>query len=252
MKQLKYLSISLLSFLTLTTSVGAVSCGYEEKAKLNSEIANVKTNYEIKERIMDPSEYDIPETLLGTPEEETYVGKEDYIQVNILNLTENMYVEITNNESSDQLVYYYNNTDNGNITISRTNIAEVVKYTIKVYASSNTGCEGTLLKTLYITLPRYNDYSEYDICNKVPNYYLCQKYVTYDKVEFGEFADKITAEVEKVETEEKEEANAKWYEKVGNFIKEHKVIFITGGIMLIVVAGGAAVIIIRKRRRDVI
>ena len=49
MKKVKFLVTSVLSFMLLTSSVYA-ACNYEEKAKLNNESANVKANYEIKER----------------------------------------------------------------------------------------------------------------------------------------------------------------------------------------------------------
>ena len=45
---------------------GPLEKGYEEKAKLNNEITNVKANYEIKERVMNKDEYTISDALIGT------------------------------------------------------------------------------------------------------------------------------------------------------------------------------------------
>ncbi len=103
---------------------------------------------------------------------------------------------------------------------------------------------------MYLTLPRYNEYSTYSLCDSVSDYYLCQKYVTFDEIESSYFVEKVSDEIEK--REDKQVSELKWYEKVWEFVVEHKTIFITGGV--IVIAGGAvtAVVIIRKRRRSII
>lgn len=252
MTRLRYLLALSFAFIGIM-SVNAATCGYEEKAKLNSESANVKANYEIKQRILDKSEYTPPDSIIGTDEEETYVATVDYIQVNILNLTENMYVEVTNDYDKNKVTYNYSDAQDGNITFNWEDIDSLVTYTIKVYASSNTGCADTVLKTLYLPLPRYNEYSSYDRCTLIPDYYLCQRYVNFDPVDFGDFTQKTDEQIEKLdETGTSDEPNQKWYQKVGDFVAKHKVAFISGGIVLIVAAGTTAVIVIRRRGRSVI
>ena len=249
----KKVTIIAISSLFLLSNVKGTTCNYEEKATLNNEISNVKTNYEIKERVLDKSEYEIPDALLGTEYEDTYVATEDYIVLNILNLTENMYVEVSNDLDDEVKIYQYSDTNNGNIAIERYNLIHIVNYTVKVYASSATGCEGNLLRTLSQKLPRDNEYSSYSICSVIPEYYLCQRYVTFDDVGFDTFINKTSKEIEKQEEKEKQEKdNDKWYEKAIDFVKEHKVPFIIGGVGVIVIAGGTTFVIIKKRRRSVI
>ena len=48
MHSFKKSAIITFSSLFLLTNVNAATCGYEEKAKLNNEITNVKANYENK------------------------------------------------------------------------------------------------------------------------------------------------------------------------------------------------------------
>lgn len=254
MGKFRKIVLSVMSFMLIISNTKAAACDYEEKAQLNKEAANVKANYEIKERIMDPSEYTIPDAILGTEEEDTYVAKTDYMQINILNITKNMYVEVTNDKDSETKTYTYNDVKDGNISFDWYNIGDLIKYTIKVYASNETGCSGNTLKTLYVSLPRYNDYSTYNICTKVPEYYMCQKYVTYEDDGYSSFVTKVKKEVEKQEQKDREEQErkSKWYNKMFDFIKEHKTAFIVGGVTLVVVAGGATYIIIKKRRRSII
>lgn len=242
-------SLFMLSFVLLMSVPKAATCNYEEKAKLNNEAANVKTNYEIKERILNKEEYDLPDGL----ESGEYEAKTDYIQVNILNLTENLYVEVTNNVNDDKKIFSYSDSQNGNISFNWSELDTMVTYTVKIFSSSNTGCEGSTLKTLYISLPRYNDYSTYEICNEIPDYYLCQRYVTYEDVGYDAFFTRVREQIAKKEQiKEEENKNNKWYKKTIDFIVEHKVPFIIGGVTLVVVAGGATYIIIKKRRRSII
>ncbi len=242
------------SSLFLMTNVNAVTCNYEEKAILNNEVVNLKTNYEIKERTLDKSEYDVPDAIIGTEYEDSYEAVIEYLQVNFLNLTENMYVEVTNDLNDEVKVYRYSDTSDGNFSFNWENVKNLVTITFKVYASSVTGCEGFLLKTITLKLPRYNDYSLYSVCNNFSDYYLCQKFVTYEDVDYGSFMTKMRSMVEKKmekeQEQEEKEKNKKWYEKVEDFIEDNKVPFIIGGGVLIVAAGCATYIIIKKRRRS--
>lgn len=251
MCKFKCVILSVFIFLCATSMVSAASCGYEERAKLNNETGNIRANYEIKERVDETAS--IPDALLGTEEASTYVKMTDYFQINILNLTENVYVEVSNNVDKNIKIYNYADTTNGNISFERSDTNTLITYTIKVYASSNTGCRGTMLKTIKVALPRYNEYSEYDVCGSLPDYYLCQRYVTFKEVEFNEFYKNTTAKIEELKNGKKDnEENDKWYQKAGEFLEKHQVAFIIGGITLVVVAGGVTIIIIKRRKRSII
>lgn len=259
MTKLKRIGILVVAFLfSITNVIAADTCSYEEKAKLNSEAANVKVNHEIKQRVLDPSEYDLPDALIGASEEEIEEFRKnvttEYMVVNILNLTENLYVEVTNNVNQEKRVYTYADSTDGNITFRKTGISGAVTYTIKIYSSANTNCKDTGLGSLYVTLPRYNPLSEYAICESIPEYYMCQKYVTFEDPGFDTFMAEAQKEVSKVNTEKEEEnkKNDKWYKEAGKFIENHKVAFIVGGVVLLVAAGAVTIIIIKRRRRSVI
>lgn len=253
MSRCKYVIFSTIIFGLFMLSGKAATCSYEERAKLNNQIANMEMNYEVITIPLDPDEFVPPDFILGTPDEENYVEYTDALQVNILNLTENTYVEVTNDYDEQTVRYNYSDTDNGNIAIVWETIGEFVTYTVEVYASNNTGCEGTLLRTMRISLPRYNDYSTYSVCEQVPDYYLCQRYVTFDPIDIDEFSTKVSAEIEKQKEEtQNAEENSHWYEEIGNFISDHKTPFIIGGISILIITGVIVVIVVRKRRRSAI
>lgn len=254
MSRLKLFGILECLICLLTVKVNAATCNYEEKATLNNEISNVKANYEAKERILSKEEYTIPVEIIGTEEEANYVSKTDYLSVNILNLTENFYIKVTNDYDDEEKIYQYSETTNGNITWDWHNVQKLVTYTIEIYASSKTGCEGTLLKTINLKLPRFNEYSTYSMCDSFPDYYLCKKFVTYGEIEYETFAKKMNekAEEKNKKEEEKEEKNNKWYNKVKKFIIDNKEIFIVGGVVIVTLTCGTVYIIIKKRRSDII
>ena len=254
MSKYKYFLFSLVTFAVFTSSVSAVTCSYEKRAELNSEVSHIEANYEVIEIELDPEDYDLPDGILGTPDEDDYVITSDALQVNILNLTENVYAEVTNSYDNETVRYDYSNTNNGNIEIVWQTLGSMASYTIEIYSSAATGCEGTLLRTLRVSLPRYNDYSTYAVCDQASDYYLCQRYVFFDEIDFGEFTDRINAEIERRQENGNgtENEDNPWYEDIGNFISEHKVPIIIGVVSVIAVAGVIVVIVVIRRRRSVI
>ncbi len=99
MGRLRDLALFMGVFFFLTNGALAATCNYEEKAKLNNEVANIKVNYEILQKELDRAGYTPPDALLGTDEYDTWVPVVDYFQINVLNLTENFYLEVKNNNT---------------------------------------------------------------------------------------------------------------------------------------------------------
>lgn len=255
MRKLKELLLAIFTFILATSTVGAATSACEVKtvAQLNSEVANIKADYEEAEGILDPNYYTIPDAILGTEAEETYVGTYNYFKVSIVNITENFYVEVTNDVDDSVQTYTYADATDGVVTFNLESIEFVVNFTIKVYSTNQSGCSGELFRTLYLTTPRINPYYNYNICREAPDYYLCQKYVTFDEdVDFYSFVKKVQAYIDKKDEEKQTEENETWLEKTGHFISEHKVVFITGGVIILVGVGVAVVVIVRKRRSSII
>lgn len=250
MSKYKYALFLILTFGLFTLSVSAATCSYEERAELNSEISNITANYEVITIELENSEP--PDALLETEEEENYVSTTDALQVNILNLTENVYAVVTNNYNDEELTYHYSDTDNGNVAIVWRELGELVTFTIQIYSSDATSCADTLLRTLRVSLPRYNEYAAtFAICEQVPDYYLCQRYVYYDEIEFGEFMDRVTAEIERVNQEaEENKDDLTWYEEIGHFISENRTPIIIGVVVVLIITGVIVVVVIRRRRRS--
>ena len=224
----KSLLVLIMCFIFLGSPL-AESCDYKERAKLNTEVGNIKAGYEIKKRVLDRSEYDLPDYVLGTEEEATYEETAEYIEVNILNLTENTYLVVRNGQSDEELTY-----------------------TFEVLASNNTSCENTPLRSITLKLPRFNQLSEYALCDQIPDYYLCQRFVSFDYVGTNDFLEKAEAEIARRNKESVAKKEAKWYQKAWNFVVEHKVYFISGTIILVIASISGITIYIIRRRRNII
>ncbi len=167
--------LSILSFIIVPNVKAA--CSYKEQADLNKEASYVKVGYEI---VTEEMKVSMPET-----EESTTIQYEIF-RVNILNLTENFYVTVTNNVNKDNKKYYFSNSVNGVISFNWDDLDKVTTMTFKVYSSSQTNCKDELYRTIYLTLPRYNSYSSTSLC-KDSKSSVCEKFVTFDKITYDEF-----------------------------------------------------------------
>ena len=255
MSKFKYLILTLLIFVFGITPVGAI-CNYKEQARLNREVSNVKVSYEVVTKPYADQSLCYPPEDIENPED--YLCKGEFIQINILNINENMIVNVENDTYDNSFRYSYEDTDSGTLSFVLTNDnnlevsynEDVVEYTIEILASSETGCEGSGLRTIYLTVPRYNIYSNVAPCDEMSDYYLCQKYVTYPEVTYEQFSETIANEI--AEREGQKEEELKWYQKIWEFVVEHKTAFIAGGIIIVVAGGGTAAYIIIRRRRDIV
>ena len=254
MKKKNYLIVSLMliAFSFNLASVNAkTKCGLDEDIALNKEVINIKANFEEKERIIDPSEYDLPEDYEGDPKD--YQLKENYFQVNIMNLSDKFYLEIKNEDNSFYKKVTYNDVHDSVASFNWTDLSKVTSLTLNVYTSDKTSCPNEEIRRFYLTLPRYNSYHEYAQCNYVPDSYICQKYVTFDELDFNDYIKKVNQEIKKKDKaiEKKEDSEKSgWQKFVSSLKKNKKIIFIC---LACVVTIGIVVLIIylQRRKKDI-
>ncbi len=250
MKKMKLLAIFLSSLFLGIFSVNAGSCSYAEQARLNKEVANIKINYE------EMTDYYDEETSGCSKEDQELelceLSEYNYFKIYVLNMTEDFYITVENDQESGKKTYTYSDVKDGMITFDWKGIMNVTTFTIKVYASAKTNCVHESLRTIYKTLPRKNPYYYYGQCNQLPDYYLCEKYVTFDEVPFYDFLDTVEKVIEEKEAQQKAEQEKNWYTVIWDFIVENKVIIL---IIVGVAAVGAVttmIIVNKKRKKSVL
>lgn len=226
----------------------ASKCDYNEQVELNNAAANIKATYEEAKGKVDPS---LIIGAAGGNDEAIYY----YLKVQIYNLTEDVYLRITNDVNNEVKYLHYKDSQSGVIEFDWKDLDKVVNFTITVYSSTNTNCPNEEYRKINLTLPRYNKYSDRVNCINNESFYLCQKYITStEEIDEATFDEKLTAFINKTTEEEniRNEANKTWNEKVSDFIKENKVTIIV--ISTIIVIGGVVttVIVIKKRRSRLI
>lgn len=254
MKKIKKLSVfSFLVFFLFVTKVFAVECTSEETNKLNSLAVNVKASYEIMEieKTDFSSEFNPPD---GIDANENITWYDTVIRVYITNLTEDLYITVTNDQTKEVKTYRYEDATNGTITFDQTDFSQITNYTITVYSSSNTNCANNKLYTLYLTTPMYNTLYEYSMCEGIEEFYLCHEYlsVNVSTENFFELATKykegkINSDGEEIKDEPSE--NDKGFTE---FLKEYKSVIIIVAVLIIAGGGLVTVIIVKKQRSRII
>lgn len=242
----KYLYLIIVFVLGTPVVSASSTCSYEEQVKLNNTVVNVKANYEEQKEVVDPSTYTPPET---TSEDElvNYVLYNEYLQVSFLNISDDIYLIVSNNVDKTKMTITSSMATDGVYKYNWKNLNKVATLTINIYASSKTNCADELYRTFYLTLPRINEYYNYDICTNNSEYYMCQKYVTFESLSSGDFFEKVS-EYGKSKNKTSDDTN-KSDNKFIEFIKNNKTYLIIGGIGILVVAGGIVTYTVIKRKR---
>ncbi|MBE6148517.1 MAG: hypothetical protein E7167_03375 [Firmicutes bacterium] len=226
-------------------AVNASTCSYSERAQLNKDVAGIKVIYEEKTALVDPDLYDCQE------EYQECTSEYDYFTISVLNMTEDFYFTVENNVDKTKSTYYYTDAVDGVISFDWEGILDITTFTFEVYSSNETSCPRDRYRTIYLTTPRKNLYHYYGQCQNDPDYYLCQKYVTFEDISFYDFVDKMEERAAKLEQSGQIDKELNFFEKVIDFINDNRTAFIIGGA-LIVVGAVVAVIIVKKRKKSVL
>ena len=225
-------------------------CDSKEKSALNKEAVNIKVKYDIKEEKLVPPANEIPAEFKDDPED--YFFMVPYFKINILNLSDNFYITVKNKYSTDEKEQTINSSSNGIVSFDRKEIYNLANLSFNIYSSNKTSCPDELIKTISLSLPRYNSFSEYEICEKIPDFDLCQKFVMIPDrgITYKKFMEKAKNEVKK--NEEKEETSKKpsFFEKLKNFLVRNYLYFIIGLVVIVIVAIVILIVIKYKHKND--
>lgn len=221
----------------VSNASAASTCDYETQVKLNSEAANIKASYEVKEiKTGNKKENDLVD---DEPTDETYQG----VEVSIYNMTENLYLTVMNTSTNETKIYHYEDTDNGSIKLVRgeDGLEDIVTYQITIYSNHN-DCKAEELKKINLVTPKYNSFSADALCEGSSKYY-CQEYVTEDlNMTYDDFLKQSA-------NNNKNNGNGDTDTvKDNDFFKKYG-IYIVGGI-LVILLGVMTTVIVRKKQRS--
>ena len=212
-------------------------CSSADTVELSKEASNVKIVYE-------PYEYK-PE---GFDDESSpnYSMLFYMVDVKIYNLNSHMYVGVDNGDTVYSVGIEQMN-DKGEIVIRDGNPKEVRKYTFTIYSKTNS-CKDKVLKTIKLTVPKYNLYSDRAACDDIPEYYLCHQFINFD-IDGNNFlknTESYRNKVEKTSNNKKDSTKSKsTINRTLTKISDNK-IYIIGGILII----GVVITFVILRRRN--
>lgn len=234
-----FLRISIVAFLFFCNiNVINAECSYTEKSNLNKIAANVKVDYEIKKQ------------KVKVPAEDSYEPITDEIRsinLNVYNISPEVYVEQIEEENGETKRLNFVESKNGNFTVNYTDVSKIRKFTYKIYASETTACPGEELKTIYITLPKYNEF--YDMCENAEDFSLCKEFITVDIKEYEDFSKKLDNYLNKKykDIEIEPDDDTTWIDNFLEFLNTYKMVFI---VSLVAIVSCITIIIVKKKKRQ--
>lgn len=223
--------------------VKAEGCDYAEQARLNNLASTIKaegSTYSYSKEIFD-------ETYNQMINEITRYG-----YIGLYNLTDELYAEVKG--ANETKKYYEKDKSDEGIIYIQTGLASLVKnYTISIYPT-DLSCGKSPIRTINVTIPRYNRYFIHPMCDSYPGYYYCSEYLTLEEIDETTFLDGVERyknNLEKKQQEEEKKQHSIIYQTV-NFVNQHKVVFISLAIILIIIIIYFVYKFIKKRKERIV
>ena len=120
------------------------------------------------------------------------------LDIKIYNISQGLDIYVTNNNGNTFRIDESKIKD-GMVTLRSEDTTEISKYTFRV--ESNGACQGKTLRTINLTLPKYNQYSQREVCEEIPTYYLCQEYINFE-IDDAKFLNSVTSYKERIKKKE--------------------------------------------------
>lgn len=246
----KKLFLLAIVFLTPNLVNAESACTYEQQAELNNIVANVKASYEVVDIYAGKT------LAVNTPNEDgTFPEVDNYVkefQITLLNVTEDIYVKVSNNQDDEVRTFKNSDAINGVITFLSDRVFELTTFTFEIYANKYS-CIGEQFRKFTITTPMYNSFSKYEVCNDNPDFYYCQEFIPTENISSREFYSKINEyQEEKKEEIKQQEKNKSFIEKLKEFCQNNKLIVYSIGIVIGVAGVATTVILVKKKRSRVL
>lgn len=248
MKKNRILILILVLFMTFVGHVKAEedrTCNAISLNELRTLAANLKINYV---EGAETNEY------LDGSSGEMFPSIEPLLYIKIHNMNSRLYItyevsgnNLVNNPSDNKILTLEDVGPDGSITLRHTQINEMATYTFKV-ASDSYGCGNKTLRTVRLTLPKFNYYSKLSVCKDIPEYYLCKPFVNFNPDNNEDFTNKVNEYKAKMEEQKQndDEDDGNPISDVVSSVSKYK--YLVVGI--VVAVGVVITILVLKRKRS--
>lgn len=206
-------------------------CGSSVKSKDLAAASNVKVAYETVE--FDPKD--------GT--DRIFY----YVDITIYNIPDEVMIDVHNSKSGKTYTIDSSMTnDERAIKLRQKDTSDIVNYTFTIKART-LECYGETLRTIRLSVPKYNTFSQRAICADIPEYYMCKTFVSYN-IDGAKFLKNVKDYKEEQEAEkdnQTKEGKASVAAVTARAVSKHKGLII--GIVLVAAVIGTVLVIKRKR-----
>ncbi len=249
MRKFKLVVVAFIFSLVLMPLVYA-ECDATESNKLSNAANNVKANFEVIEKEVENTDDFNPPDGLTDEELDAYVFTEKFFRIHVSNITEDIYVIVTNDVTKESKRFNFTDTENGNISFDNMVTSDIINYSINIYSSDKTNCVNKNLRTLPLTTPMYNTLSELSLCEGIEEYYMCHEYLSVG-VDFNNF-EKLAEQYRKGKEKEEDKKNEEKNKGFFGFIRKNAVLVIITSVGIIAVGGIVTVIIVKRQRSRIV
>ncbi len=216
-------------------------CSNADSVRLSKEAYAVDVKYEPIE--LKPEGYDDPNSQ--------YYSTLVYgLDIKIYNVTPDIVVTVTPSRGKTYSVSSTDRNESGVIVLRDLDVAEI-KTMRFVVTSADGSCEDKTLRTINLTIPKYNQLSNRESCMEVPSYYQCRSFVTYD-IDKTNFLRELNAYTEKLAKQGIKKDAKESESKKGILKKTIKTVSNNKWLVVgtIIAIGVLATILIAKKRRE--
>lgn len=239
--------ICVMLLLIIPLGVTAATCDAFEQTELITLASLIELNYEEYIEYTTEDVLTCPESIdpdfcdefLTDETYQEYWPYVRYLKVNLLNLTDDLYVVMTSDVLDFEFTVYADDLKDGVYTLLFGDLSYVHNLTFTFYATSETGCEDEKIYTQYLTLPKYNELSEYSMCDNLADSAVCQIYTMNDSLTYSDLSDKYAAYLEELSASLEDDSTS---EDGGEYL-----IYIIGGLSGLIIVSISGVVIYKKR-----
>lgn len=234
-KKINLLIAFLLLFFVLVKTVDASECGVVEKTDIKTKASNIRVTY--VPQVIDNGD--------GTTRR--------VIDIKIYNVTSDVFLTIgttgTQVTADKQILDYQKIGPDGSITLRVPSVTEMSEYQLEIY-TNGIYCSGDVVRTIKLTVPKYNFYSQLEACDGISEFYLCQEYITFN-IDKSTFYEQTAAYREKMENPETADLILN-----DNNVASHKIAIADNSrkkyvaVGLIIAGGVVATYIIIKKKKE--
>lgn len=237
MRNIKFLMLlfGFFVFIVLPFKAEAIECSIEQINRFKKWANNVELKYSYMEEGLE------------------YLNEDEEIEVarNMFSITANNLIPglILMDETHFNIFAYDSSLPNSS-SIAHEGYRGGEKYSFAFYINMPGPCHEKLIMKKTIEIPKYNFYSENDLCKGVEEFQLCQKWYQGNIPSLDYFVDAVNEYKKSLSDNDVVTTNNTIWEQVTNFlIKYYNYIL---SVIIVLGTGGIIVLKIRERKRGVL